>query len=44
MDIFDYYSFDRSVAKGILSLNLNGQRASYLDKLKSGDVIDIRWS
>lgn len=44
VDIFEYYSFDRSVAKGILSLNLNGQRASYLDKLKSGDVIDIRWS
>lgn len=44
VDVFDYYNFDRSVAKGILSLNLNGQRASYLDKLSSGDVIDIRWT
>ncbi len=44
VDIFDHYSFDRSVAKGILGLNLNGKRASYLDKLKSGDVIDIVWT
>lgn len=44
VDIFDHFSFDRSVAKGILALNLNGKRASYLDKLKSGDVIDIYWT
>lgn len=44
VDIFDYYNFDRSVAKGILGLNLNGKRASYLDKLKTGDVIDIYWT
>lgn len=44
VDIFDHFSFDRSVAKGIIGLNLNGKRASYLDKLKSGDVIDIFWT
>lgn len=44
VDIFDHFSFDRSIAKGILGLNLNGKRASYLDKLKSGDIIDIYWT
>lgn len=44
VDIFDHFPFDRSVAKGIIGLNLNGKRASYLDKLKSGDVIDIFWT
>lgn len=44
VDIFDHFHFDRSVAKGIIALNLNGKRASYLDKLKSGDVIDIFWT
>ncbi len=44
VDIFDHFTFDRSVAKGIIGLNLNGKRASYLDKLKSGDVIDIFWT
>lgn len=44
VDIFDHFNFDRSVAKGIIGLTLNGNRASYLDKLKSGDVIDIFWT
>ncbi len=44
VDIFDHFTFDRTVARGIIALKLNGNRASYLDKLKSGDTIDIYWT
>lgn len=43
VDIFDHIDFDLHQAKGILELNLNGRRASYMDSLKSGDVIEIAW-
>lgn len=43
VDIFDHIDFDISVAKGILQLQLNGRRANYTDRLKSGDVIEISW-
>ncbi len=43
VDIFDHIDFDRSEAKGILELKLNGQRAQFVDPLASGDEIEIRW-
>jgi len=43
VDVFDYIEFDLSVAKGIINLKLNGQRASYTETLKTGDNIEISW-
>ena len=43
VDIFSYIDFDLSVAKGIVELKLNGQRASYSAILNSGDNIEIGW-
>ncbi|SHJ82685.1 Cell division ATPase FtsA [Hathewaya proteolytica DSM 3090] len=42
-DIFDFIDFDRSSAKGNLSLIHNGKTASYLTKLSEGDTIEISW-
>jgi cell division protein FtsA len=44
VDIFEHINFDLRVAKGILDLRLNGERAKYTDILKDGDIIDIKWS
>jgi len=43
VDIFDYYKFDTSNPKGMIVLKLNGERASYTDILKNGDVIELGW-
>ncbi len=43
VDIFDHIDFDRSEARGILELRLNGQRAQFVDPLSPGDEIEIRW-
>ena len=43
VDIFEYIDFDLSVAKGIINLTLNGHRASYTEKLTTGDEIEISW-
>lgn len=43
VDIFEHIDFDLSKPKGILDLKLNGERASYTDFLKSGDIINISW-
>ncbi len=43
VDIFEYIDFDLSVAKGIINLTLNGERASYTETLKNGDDIEISW-
>ncbi len=42
-DIFDYIQFDRSKAKGMLILKLNGKKANYVDVLRENDVIEIYW-
>lgn len=44
VDIFDYIDFDLTIAKGIINLTLNGEKASYTAKINGGDVIEIFWS
>lgn len=44
VDIFDYIDFDLTVPKGIINLNLNGEKASYTASIKDGDIIEIFWS
>ncbi|MCT4583618.1 MAG: rod shape-determining protein [Peptostreptococcaceae bacterium] len=43
VDIFDHIDFDRTKAKGILDLKINGQRAEFTKELKNGDDIKIGW-
>lgn len=43
VDIFNYFEFDLSKPKGIISLKLNGKKANYTDPIKTGDYIDINW-
>ena len=44
VDIFDYIDFDLTIPKGIINLNLNGEKSSYTAKIKDGDIIEIFWS
>lgn len=44
VDIFDYIDFDLTIAKGIINLTLNGDKASYTAKINGGDVIEVFWS
>lgn len=44
VDIFEYIDFDLTVSKGIINLNLNGEKASYTASIKDGDIIEIFWS
>jgi len=44
VDIFDYIDFDLTVAKGIINLILNGEKAAYTAEIKDGDIIEIFWS
>lgn len=43
VDIFDHIDFDRTKAKGILELRLNGHRANYTDILNDNDIIEVYW-
>lgn len=43
VDIFNYIEFDLSRSKGQLALLLNGKKAGFYDKLKNGDIIEIKW-
>jgi hypothetical protein len=43
VDIFDFYPFDRTVAKGTLITLRNGVAINYLDQLTQGDTIDLYW-
>ncbi|WP_010240549.1 cell division protein FtsA [Clostridium arbusti] len=43
VDIFNYIEFDLSTVKGELLLLLNGNKAGFYDKLRSGDKIEIKW-
>lgn len=43
VDIFDYIDFDTSKPRGTLYLTLNGAKANYTEKLKSGDIIEAMW-
>jgi len=36
--------FDLTIAKGIINLRLNGEKASYTGKIKDGDIIEVFWS
>ncbi|MBU3196120.1 cell division protein FtsA [Clostridium algidicarnis] len=44
VDIFDYINFDLTMLKGKITLKLNEKEASYVDKLKDGDIIKVYWS
>ncbi|MCE5222354.1 MAG: rod shape-determining protein [Clostridium sp.] len=44
VDIFDYIDFDLTIPKGIINLNLNGEKSSYTAKIKDGDIIEVFWS
>jgi cell division protein FtsA len=44
VDIFDYIDFDLTIAKGIINIRLNGEKASYTAKIKDGDIIEVFWS
>jgi len=44
IDIFNYIKLDLSHVKGQVDLELNGQRASFTDPIKSGDNITISFS
>lgn len=44
VDIFDYIDFDLTIAKGIINLNLNGEKAPYTASIKEGDIIEVFWS
>ena len=43
IDIFNFYDFDLSTAKGSLELLLNGKSVGYYDSLSDGDIISIKW-
>ncbi|MFW2499708.1 cell division protein FtsA [Clostridium diolis] len=44
VDIFEYIDFDLTVPKGIINLNLNGEKAPYTANIKDGDIIEVFWS
>lgn len=43
VDIFDYINFDLSSLNGKLVLKVNEKEAEYMEELKDGDKIMIRW-
>ncbi|MCT4607400.1 MAG: rod shape-determining protein [Marinisporobacter sp.] len=43
VDIFEYFDFDRTKAKGSLITKLNGLKVGYTDTIKDGDKIEIYW-
>ena len=43
VDVFNFYPFDLSSAKGQLVTTVNGESAKYLQPLQEGDVLDIHW-
>jgi len=43
VDIFDFYAFDRTRARGTLVTKINGLMCSYLDPINDGDIIDLYW-
>lgn len=43
VDLFDFYPFDRTVAKGTLITLRNGTVINYMDTLSHGDSIDLYW-
>lgn len=43
VDIFEYIEFDTSKPRGVLYLTLNGTKANYTERLKTGDVIEVMW-
>lgn len=43
VDIFEYFDFERTRAKGSLITKLNGQKVGYTDTIRDGDKIEIYW-
>jgi len=43
VDIFDFYPFDRTKAKGTLVTLRNGQPINYMEEVLQGDSIDLYW-
>ena len=44
VDIFNFYNFDLTIAKGQLVLLLNGNKAGFSDDLNDSDVVEIKWN
>jgi len=43
VDIFDFYPFDRTIARGKLISKINGSNASFMDSIHHGDKISLYW-
>ena len=43
VDVFNVIDFDLSTVKGNLVTTINGATAEYLQPLKEGDILVIRW-
>lgn len=43
VDIFDFYSFDLTKARGELITTVNGEKAEFTMELKERDVIELYW-
>lgn len=43
VDVFNYVEFDITKVQGQIEIELNGNKASFMDPLKSGDTIRIYW-
>ena len=43
VDVFNFYAFDLSSAKGLLVTTINGEPAKHLQPLREGDVVEIYW-
>jgi molybdopterin converting factor small subunit len=43
VDIFNYIKFDLTTIKGNIKVLLNGEKASYTDKITKGDEIEVFW-
>lgn len=44
VDIFNYINFDLTKVQGQLQLEINNNKSSFTDPIKSGDVIRIYWT
>ena len=43
VDVFNFFEFDLSSAKGVLVTTVNGMQAQHLQPLQDGDMVDIHW-
>lgn len=43
IDVFNYIDFDLTYARGVITLELNNNKADYHSELKDGDIIKVYW-